>query len=76
MYELTRGSIGAWSSGDYGACVSGTVPTEQFDDADLPAAGSGYFYMLRGATSLGVKGPLGSDSAGVDRVNANASDCS
>jgi aminopeptidase N len=69
-YDLSRGSIGEIASG-YGACLEALIPGLTYVDIDEPAAGDGFFYLVRGNdTACGGGGPTGFDSAGTPRPPA------
>jgi hypothetical protein len=66
-YDLSRGPIADLSTG-YGACLAPMLPGLSWEDADLPPAGGGYAYLVRGNdTACGGGGPSGTDSAGAPR---------
>jgi hypothetical protein len=68
-YDLSRGSLSALrASADYGTCLAPLVVGLGFDDGDLPPAGDGWLYLVRGHdTGCGGGGSLGSSSSGTPR---------
>ncbi len=74
-YQLTRGALGSWASGDYGSCLAQGLFQTTYTDPDVPAAGEGYFYLVAGQNldcGLGSPGPT---SAEAERVNTNPAAC-
>ena len=70
-YDIQRGTLTELALGSYGACWAAEIAVTTYDDADVPAAGEGYFYLVRGHDAgCGEGGSLGTDSAGVPRPSA------
>ncbi len=66
-YDLSRGLLDGLP-GSYGACLAPLLPGLSHVDADLPPAGGGFLYLVRGHdTGCGGGGPTGYDSAGSPR---------
>jgi hypothetical protein len=66
-YDLIRGLIGSLSSG-YGSCLAPLLPGLEYEEFDVPPAGAGYAYLVRGNDTLcGGGGSIGTDSAGTPR---------
>jgi hypothetical protein len=78
-YDVSRGLLSALDGADYGACRNGHDPDltdTSHADADVPPAGDGFFYLVRGRNGLCQRaGSYGSDSGGRERANANAQRC-
>lgn len=79
LYDISRGALGAWTQGDFGACQNGRDPNltdTTFLDPDRPLPGEGFFYLVR-ARSLGCGGPgsWGRRSNGEERINTNSEGC-
>ncbi|MCP3979098.1 MAG: hypothetical protein GY716_07170 [bacterium] len=85
-YDVVRGDLDALSpSGTSGTslgalvCIENDSPdldTRWLEDTDVPAPGTGYFYVVRGADGLAAPtGSYGSASAGGERV-PGVGDCS
>jgi len=67
-HDVQRGSLAALGVGDYGACIATEVAGLAYDDADAPASGEGFAYLVRGHDGgCGGGGSLGTDSAGAPR---------
>jgi hypothetical protein len=67
-YDLQRGALSVLASAGYGTCVASGLATTSFDDGDVPPAGDGFFYLVRGHDAgCGGAGTLGTDSNGVTR---------
>ncbi len=73
-YSIGRGALPAPAGGDYGACVDGGVAVTFWDEPDDPAPGTAWFYLVR-AWSAGAAGPLGEDSSGAPRADADLDTC-
>ena len=70
-HDVQRGSLAGLAVGDYGACIASQVPGLAYDDADAPAIGQGFAYLVRGHDSgCGGGGSFGTDSAGAPRPSA------
>jgi hypothetical protein len=68
-YDLSRGSIGDLATG-YGTCLAPLLASLSYEDLELPPAGNGYAYLVRGHdTACGGGGPTGDDSAGAPRTS-------
>lgn len=70
-YDVVRGGLSTLVTG-YGACVATGLTATVWNDAEAPAVGSGFAYLVRGRNvGCGGPGSLGSASGGVPR----AADC-
>ncbi len=70
-YDVYRGTIPGIAPGNDGSCFLTGVPSPSFSDPQSPAAGQAFFYLVAGANrGLGIRGILGTDSAGRLRVPA------
>lgn len=74
-YSITRGTLAAMAPGEYGTCRADGITATTFDDADLPAPGQGYSYLVQGVSPACGLGSLGNDSNDQERVNLNAGAC-
>jgi hypothetical protein len=75
-FLLTRGNLSTFRTGDYGSCLAvGAFPTGNFQDAAVPAPGTGFFYLVQGQSYDCGVGPLGITSAGTEIVNSNPAAC-
>jgi aminopeptidase N len=67
-YDVSRGALSSLASGSYGSCLAPLVGSLSYDDGDVPPAGDGYQYLVRGHDAgCGGGGSLGQDSAGTPR---------
>ncbi|MCP3981243.1 MAG: hypothetical protein GY716_18235 [bacterium] len=74
-YSVTRGATVSLASGDYGSCLAADVPGQSLDDAELPAPGTAYAYIVRGVSTICGPGELGFDGGGALRANTNPEAC-
>ena len=75
-YQVTRGTLQSFVSGDYGACAGQGIPGTSFTDPSVPAAEAGYFYLVSGQNFDCGGGSLGTTSAETERSNGNPGACS
>lgn len=68
-YNLYRNLLSAISPG-FGACEQSNLPGETAIDADLPGAGTGFFYLVTAENVLAEEGTKGFQSSNVERANA------
>jgi hypothetical protein len=70
-YDVYRGTIPGIGPGNDGSCFLAGLPAPVFSDPESPATGQAFFYLVAGTNSVaGIKGFLGTDSAGRIRVPA------
>lgn len=78
-YDIYRGLISQLSSSDFGTCQNSRDPNlsdTQFTEPQEPSTGTSFFFLIRGRdAACGGAGSLGTDSAGVARVNSNPGAC-
>lgn len=68
-YDVVRGALASLASGEYGACFADDVLGTSVPDGDVPGAGEGVSYLVRGVDSgCGGTGTWGGDGAGVERA--------
>ena len=77
-WNVYRGSLPGISATNYGACFRSGQPAPGLTDADVPATGHGFFYLVTGVylhptSGLPVEGSLGTDSTG--RIRPNNAPC-
>jgi hypothetical protein len=70
-YNLYRDPISDLVSLDYGHCLAHDIPATTTVDADLPAVGEGFFYLVTAENRLNQEGPKGWGSFNLYRMNAN-----
>jgi hypothetical protein len=69
-YNVYRGGLPGSLPASYGTCVASALNTPVYDDPNIPAPGSGSFYLATGLKD-GIEGSLGFDSALVQRINGS-----
>jgi len=74
-YSVTRGDLLAIDSWVYGPCLAEGIVGTTHDDAELPASGEGYLYLVQPWTPACGAGTLGQGSPGVERFNADPARC-
>lgn len=74
-YSLSRGSLGALASGQYGSCLAEGLLDPSYEDPDLPPAGDGYSYLVQGQSFECGLGPLGYASDEGARDNGAPGSC-
>jgi hypothetical protein len=78
-YDLSRGALTSLDGQNYGDCQNardGLLSDTSFTDDQVPIAGSGWYYLVRGRNAwCRVAGTYGSQSNGASRVNHNPSAC-
>lgn len=72
VYNLYRGAIAALDGVGYGGCSERGIVGTSTVDADLPAPGAGFFYLVTAENLLGEEGTPGSRSSGATRSIAVA----
>ena len=75
VYAVTRGLISLRGPSAYGACLANGLTETSLDDASVPPAGDGYFYLVQGQNFECGLGPLGYDSSGQERTNSDPAAC-
>jgi len=70
-YDVQRGTVTDLRAGGYGACFAPAVAGTSYGDAEVPADGEAFFYLVRGVDAgCGGAGSLGTDSQGAPRPSA------
>jgi hypothetical protein len=72
-YNLYRGPLSGLGGGDYGACSQPGLSTNGSDDAEIPPAAVGWFYLVAGANPV-AEGPLGESSGNDPRLSSSPCD--
>ncbi|HEX6850749.1 MAG TPA: thrombospondin type 3 repeat-containing protein [Candidatus Polarisedimenticolaceae bacterium] len=75
-YQVTRGILRSFTGGDYGPCLAQGIAGTATEDASVPAAGEGFFYLVAGQNFDCGTGPLGTTSEESERSNSNPGSCS
>jgi hypothetical protein len=68
-YNLYRDSLTSIAPG-FGACEQSVLPGEAATDMDVPAIGTGFFYLVTAKNLLDEEGTKGFQSNGAERANA------
>lgn len=68
-YNLYRDSLASISPG-FGTCEQSMLLGETATDMDLPAVGTGFFYLVTAKNFLDEEGTKGFQSNGAERTNA------
>jgi len=68
-YAIVRGERSTLSVTHLGECVAGGLDTVEWDDAEVPAAGEGFSYLVRGDSLVCGAGTLGFGAFGVARID-------
>lgn len=74
-YQISRGALGTWASGDYGSCLAQGLFQTSFSDDAVPAPGEGFFYLVSSQNLDCGLGSLGTTASEVERVNTNGAAC-
>jgi hypothetical protein len=74
-YSVTRGDLQSVDSWIYGPCWTEGIVGATVDDAEVPASGQGYLYLIQAWTSACGAGTLGLESSGAERLNADPDRC-
>jgi aminopeptidase N len=70
-YDVERGTVTDLRSGGYGACFTTGVLLTSYADAETPADGEAFFYLVRGVDAgCGGAGSFGTDSSGTPRPSS------
>jgi len=70
-YDLYRDTLANLKI-TFGTCLTSGLTAASYTDAQVPSAGSGYFYLITAENRLGEEGTKGKQSSGVERPNAAA----
>ncbi len=75
VYSVTRGGLDGLAAGMYGNCLSEGIRGTSLEDPEMPAAGTGFFYLVQAQSFDCALGPLGFDSAEEERLNLDPLAC-
>ncbi len=67
-YDLYRDLLSTLSGLGFGQCFQQDIVGTTASDADLPARGNGFFYLVTAENRIGEKGTKGNRSNGVERT--------
>jgi hypothetical protein len=71
-YEIVRGTVADLSVTHMGECRASGITALAWEDADVPAAGRAFVYLVRGDSSGCGPGTLGFGAFGVTRVDTGS----
>ena len=74
-YSVTRGPLSSLGAQSYGPCLIEDLQATVFDDADVPAPGDGFTYLVEGHNFDCGLGDLGTTSDELPRQNLDAGAC-
>ncbi|UCF67787.1 MAG: hypothetical protein JSV80_00355 [Acidobacteriota bacterium] len=75
VYSISRGDLGSLATGEYGTCFAEGLFEASFDDAELPADGDGFFYLIQAQNLDCGLGSLGHTSDEIARDNLDPLAC-
>ena len=71
-YEVVRGALSALSATHMGLCQAADIAELGWDDADVPAAGEAFVYLVRGVSPGCGPGTLGFGAYGAARIQTGS----
>ncbi len=74
-YSVSRGRLGELGPGAYGSCLAEGVAGTSLEDAELPPAGEGFFYLVQAQSFDCGLGPLGHLGDETERMNGDPAAC-
>jgi len=74
-YTVLRGDLATLGPDSYGTCLAGFLTVTELGDAELPSPGAGFGYLVHGDDDQCGPGPLGLESNGASRTNADPGVC-
>jgi hypothetical protein len=74
-YSVTRATASGLTAGQYGPCFVRGLTVTSITDADLPAPGDAFAYLVQGENDECGPGTLGYGSDEVERINGDPADC-
>ncbi len=75
VYSVTRGGLDGLVAGMHGNCLSEGIQGTSLEDPEMPAAGTGFFYLVQAQSFDCGLGPLGFDSGEEERLNLDPLAC-
>ncbi len=75
VYSVTRGGLDGLVAGMHGNCLSEGIQGTSLEDPEMPAAGTGFFYLVQAQSVDCGLGPLGFDSGEEERLNLDPLAC-
>lgn len=74
-YSITRSDLDALAPGAYGSCLANGVFETTYDDAEIPAPGKGFAYLVQAQSFECGLGSLGAASGESPRTNGSSGAC-
>lgn len=74
-YSITRSDLDALAPGAYGSCLTNGVFETTYDDAEIPAPGKGFAYLVQAQSFECGLGSLGAASGESPRANGSSGAC-
>jgi hypothetical protein len=71
-YEIVRGALSSLSATHMGECRASGITTLDWEDAEVPAAGQAFVYLVRGKSTACGPGTLGFGIYGLSRVQTGS----
>ncbi len=68
VYNVYRGTVSGLPGG-YGSCLASNLTSATATDADIPAPGECFFYLVTAENRIGEEGTKGYDTHGTERPN-------
>jgi hypothetical protein len=75
VYSVLRGDVEGLAVAAYGDCLAEGIDSGNFEDLEVPAVGTAYFYLVQAQNFDCGLGSLGIGSAETARINLGASAC-
>ena len=73
-FNVNRGDLSTLDYWHYGSCLTSQTAVT-YDDAEIPAPGQGWFYVVVGSSDSCGRGSLGFDSSGRERIDLDPPAC-
>jgi hypothetical protein len=74
-FQVTRGLVSNFASGDFGGCIAPEITEPFIEDASPVNAGQCLAFLVRPASAVCGLGSLGRSSDGIERMNSNPAAC-
>ena len=74
-FAITRATLSEVRGGIFGQCVVPSQAGAVFEDAEMPSAGEGFAYLIRGISPACGMGTLGAGRNGSERINPDPQAC-
>jgi hypothetical protein len=74
-HSVLRGELGGLAAGSYGDCLHEGIDSTSYLDSEVPAVGTGFFYLVQAQNFDCGLGSLGFGSAEEERVSLSGTAC-